>query len=292
MKVYLAGNLPRISLRQYLPRRLLTYYYHGYKVGNKPTGEVLTMAAQGCDLFLDSGAFTAMTKQETIPLPAFIDYCVASAQHWQTIAALDIIGDDAASWDAYLAMRAAGVPAIATFHFGEPWAALEKMVNECDYIAFGGLVGVRSEHRQQWLDKAWSIAVKDDGTPRLKVHGFGVTTLHLMTMYPWYSVDSTSWVKSAMFGQAVFPMLDGSMQSVVFSERSPEARNLDGWHYHNLGGHQKEQVDASLAALGFDTKACIADHVTRCIVNAKTYQSFETKGVDRFTLHQPTFVLE
>jgi hypothetical protein len=38
---------------------------------------------------------------------------------------------------------------------------------------------------------------------RVKVHGFGVNALWAWERYPFYSVDATSWLKSAKFGEKI-----------------------------------------------------------------------------------------
>ncbi len=292
MKVYLAGNSYK-DVWQYVPRRLMSYFEHGYQTPkNLPTSEALSMA--GKDLFLDSGAFSAWVRKESIPVGKLIDYWHASKDLWLTVAALDVIGDEVATWANYELMRKEGVPCIPTFHYGEPWDVLRKMVDTVEYMAFGGLVGVPSAARKSWLNEAWRLTCDAKGFPRIKVHGFGVTTVDLMTTFPWHSVDSTSWVKRAAFGTVFFPLLDGTLVDVVFSAHSPEARKLDGRHYTSLNEAEKHAVDEALTALGTDAEACSCvggGYLPRCVINAKTYQSFESKGVDRFTMQQPTFDL-
>ena len=39
--------------------------------------------------------------------------------------------------------------------------------------------------------------------PVCRVHGFAMTSPNLMLKYPWWSVDSASWIKSAAYGNII-----------------------------------------------------------------------------------------
>lgn len=63
-------------------------------------------------------------------------------------------------------------------------------------------IGMMFALRQTWaqkrfyLDKVFEAAEKHN----VKLHGFAVTSVSLGTMYPWYSVDSSTWMKCAANG--------------------------------------------------------------------------------------------
>lgn len=77
MKIYLAGEREgskndEINIWRNAKRRLFSYYYHGFKTGGQPSVHIEAARGHNLELFLDSGAFTAFTKKETIP-PANCD---------------------------------------------------------------------------------------------------------------------------------------------------------------------------------------------------------------------------
>jgi hypothetical protein len=57
----------------------------------------------------------------------------------------------------------------------------------------------------RWLDTCMNIICDGKGYPKTKFHGFAVTSLRLMSRYPWYSVDSSSWTSIARQGAVVSP---------------------------------------------------------------------------------------
>jgi hypothetical protein len=69
MRIFLAGESPWSDwhagpLGRIITRRLYSYYYHGFKIGNRLSKEVKLAHECGMDLFLDSGAYSAFTAQK------------------------------------------------------------------------------------------------------------------------------------------------------------------------------------------------------------------------------------
>jgi hypothetical protein len=80
------------------------------------------------------------------------------------------------------------------------------------------------------LDRIWEdYLTGKDGMPLLKVHGFGLTSIRVMTQFPWYSVDSTSWVMFGRYGAILVPrsqndkyIYDENPFIVTVSSKSPK----------------------------------------------------------------------
>ena len=81
---------------------------------------------------------------------------------------------------------------------GEDVYWLNKYLDRYDYIALGGMV--KSSNIESWLDKVWSIIMKSNNS-KVRIHGFGMTTLDLLLKYPWYSADSSSWAGGTRFAR-------------------------------------------------------------------------------------------
>jgi hypothetical protein len=102
------------------------------------------------------------------------------------------------------------------------------------------------------LDHVWGrYLVRRDGTAKVKVHGFGMTTFDLIQRYPWFSVDSTSWVMLSSFGSVYLDLRDSGVTTLSFSTQSPNVYKFDK-HYDTLAPRVKEHVDARLQELGYD----------------------------------------
>ena len=146
-------------------------------------------------VFLDSGAFSAWQKEETIDREAYADYALSGD--------FDVVAGDlrikGANPDQTLAdteyLRGLGLPAIPAYHQGEPWDYREHLVETYDYFGLGctGDVSTGSD-TTDWLYKCFWRICDTEGRPKAKVHGFRFTSR--MQDFPFWSVDSTSWVQS------------------------------------------------------------------------------------------------
>lgn len=150
------------------------------------------------DLFVDSGAFSAFTRNVEIDIKK---YCkVIKKYNFKTYANLDVIGNHEASAKNQAYMESQGLKPIPTFHYGTDYSILEEMYKKHDYIAFGGLVPLSRKKTilESHLNKCFGI-VKNN----VKVHGFGVNAYSLLIKYPFYSVDATSWLSGEKRGSII-----------------------------------------------------------------------------------------
>lgn len=302
MKIYLAGEREgsrndTINIWRNAKRRLFSYYYHGYKTGGNPSQHIEGAREMDLELFLDSGAFTAFTKKEKIPVEQYANFVKRTRAYWSVCSSLDVIGHGeeaaAASHRVLQELHRLGADVIPVFHVREPDHWLERYIAEGhEYIAIGGMVPESTPWLMDRLDGLWgNVMTNPDGSPKLKVHGFGLTVFSLMFRYPWYSVDSTSWLMTGVYGACVLPTPAG-IKRVFFSEQSPQARKLEGWHYHALTltpeDPRKDWIDEILAKYGVTAEQCAETYQYRDMVNAAVYQDLESMGVNEFHIKQPT----
>ena len=264
-------------------RRLFSYYYHGFLEDNRTTQEINDSAAVGLDLFLDSGAFTAFTKKAVITVDRYAEYLHSSNKIWTTCSSLDAIGDAAKSYEYFKALRSLGCKVQPVFHCREDESWLRKYLDEGhDYIFLGGMVPEQTGWLLNWLDGLWrNYLTNRDGTPRVKIHGFGLTDQKLMFRYPWHSVDSTSWLMTGVFGSCVF-MTDAGLRKVIFSTSSPQIKDDGSWHYQQLPPMMRKQVDNWLQDMGVTAEQVSSHYSYRDRVNATTFQRMESAGTTHF----------
>jgi hypothetical protein len=113
-----------------------------------------------------------------------------------------------------------------------------------------------------------------------------------MFRYPWYSVDSTSWIFTGMFGSCVF-MTETGLEKVVFSRQSPAAKKMNAQFYRGeeldgsapykkMNAPQRQRIDKLLERHGVTAAQCAESYLYRHMVNAATFQEMELLGVDKF----------
>lgn len=150
------------------------------------------------DVFIDSGAFSAHSRGIKIDIDK---YCaIIKKYNIKLYAGLDVIGDPVKTKENQWYMEMQGLNPIPTFHFGSDLNELRILKDKYPYIALGGLVPYAKEKPtlMAWLDKCFKVIKLD-----CKVHGFGMTGIDILLRYPFYSVDSTSWLSGEKRGEVL-----------------------------------------------------------------------------------------
>ena len=261
-------------------------------------------------VMIDSGAWSAYTQKEEISLSAYIDYIKELLEKgWDfEFLNLDVVGDAKTSYRNWKRMRREGLEPWPVFHglvtVGERKGAdteqqwLRRYLESSDKLALGGIAFVPTTRRQMFLDTLWeNFLIDDDRMPKVRVHGLGLTSFTLMRRYPWYSVDSGSWMRLGVYGKVCLPRWKGGewdyTQPYVlgFSHKSP-TRGEKGKHFDNLGPKEQEIVMRYLTSIGVSlgtsrtvdgeeevVEPGVGNHyLTRCEVNA-LYFARSTHGL-------------
>ncbi|MFP4025834.1 MAG: hypothetical protein ACLFVR_15020 [Thiohalospira sp.] len=201
------------------------------------------------NLFLDSGAFSAWTQGTKIDVQEYIKFIKKHQDIIGIYANLDVIGLGGKQPNQLTAektlenqkiMEAAGLSPLPCFHYGEPLSFLEYYVKNYDYIALG-VAGNSGAKLIPWLDSCFSKYICDNtGFPKVKVHGFAITSVPLMLRYPWYSVDSTSWALIGGMGSIYVPkyknkvwVYDENVLKIAVSSQNPKKKEA-GQHIDTL----------------------------------------------------------
>jgi len=238
-------------------------------------------------LFLDSGAFSAWTQKIEINIDDYIAFIKKYENSLELFANLDSIGNAEKTLDNQNYMESKGVKPLPCFHFGEEKKYIEYYSENYDYIALGGMVGRSKKDLEPWLDKIWGdFLTNPDGSAKIKVHGFGMTSVSLMKKYPWYSVDSTSWVLTGRFGGVFCNIGDYNKINV-----SNKGDLQDSAHFLQLPPHSQEQVRKYFADLGrgYTIEELMTEYKARDEVNILYFLALEkemTETPPRFVNNQ------
>ena len=209
-------------------------------------------------LFLDSGAFSAWSKGINIDIQEYINFIKEHEKYIDVYAVLDDILDPEITLKNQQIMEEAGLDPLPCFHFGEDIKYLKDYLDNYDYIALGGMVPISTKDLNEWLDNLFKNFICDkSGMPIVKIHGFGLTSHKLMFRYPWYSVDSTSWVMTSRMGSIYIPrynndkwIYDEDSWKITVSSRSP-AKEEAGKHFDTLPKSFQDQILKYLSMKGY-----------------------------------------
>ena len=166
-------------------------------------------------IFLDSGGFSAFTLGKEIKIDEYCNFIKKYHKQIDHYAQLDCIGDEEGTEKNQKYMESRGLNPLPVFHFKGDFKRLERLSKEYDYICLGGLVPLAKAKPilRAHLDKCFSI-IKDN----CKVHGFGMTGMDILERYPWYSVDSTSWIEASRRG-TYYEFKNGVMKQIPTSDK-------------------------------------------------------------------------
>lgn len=178
--------------------------------------------------FLDSGSFTLWTQAaeyarlnncdkwafyETNEFWQYVDdyahfvkkYAVA-IDYYSNV---DVIPNPELTWRSqkYLEQEH-GLTPVPVVHYKTDLKWLKRYMDKgYDLIALGGLVGSTSQEVcRGWVDRAFDMVCDQPSRlPKVRIHGFGVTSYEFLLRYPWWSVDSSSWTKCGAYGGILVP---------------------------------------------------------------------------------------
>jgi len=121
---------------------------------------------------------------------------------WDWVITFDWKKDCPLIWDVTEKIREAGVPVVPVYHGDQSVDWFRRYIDAgypiicVGYRLYGGFM--QTERRRQYLDLLFNEAVKHG----VHLHALAGTG-DIMLSYPWYSVDSASWLKSAAYGRII-----------------------------------------------------------------------------------------
>lgn len=222
MNLYFAttamGLMRESALTRAKVKKILVSF--AYKESLSVALKLLEKSYPNSKLIIDSGAFTAWSKGEEIDLEAYGEFCLKAIEKVKGragkvfITNLDVIPGEMGknptkneinkSAERGLKnlerMEQMGLNPIHIFHQFEDFEWLEILSKKQKYIGISPSNACSVQERLEWLKHVF-FYLKDD---LIRTHGFGVTGKDLMQNFPWYSVDSSSWFYSDVYGRPHF----------------------------------------------------------------------------------------
>jgi hypothetical protein len=242
-------------------------------------------------LMLDSGAFPAWNRGIKIDLKGYVRFIEKNADLLDCYISLDAIPKSrdhrqaelaaSSSYSNFRFMKSCGLKPIPVFHYGERWYWLQKLIDECDgFIALGGAARLHGVARSAWLDDCFQFLCGAGSYPPVKVHGLAITAPEAMHRYPFYSVDSVTWMLPPSYGQVYIPQqgLDGksdySRSPYIISVSSSVGRAnahrgaskssmLHGAHIDTCGEVTRRYICNYLEREGYDLESLRHDYCAR-----------------------------
>ena len=252
----------------------------------KPKALNKFIANNECKMFIDSGAFSMYHSKAVIDIDEYIEYInhTPTPTIWAELDSIPYPKLNSAttkisaqeSWDRYIYMmdrvkdeyRDKVIP---IYHFGEPYEALERMLNTevhgrlAPYIGIGGRHGVNRAAHDKYYGHLFKI-VKASKNPNVKIHAFGMTVLELLEKYPFYSADSTTWLMIGANGNIQTKTAGTISVSEVRKNQKDSA-----WH---LPTHLFDKLNEEIESKGFTLEELSTNYRSRHKFNALYYKDW------------------
>jgi len=228
-------------------------------------------------VFMDSGAYSAFTRNAYIDIDFYIDYVNFLDEYLICFAQLDVIPGEPGkpktqaqllksaedTWQNYLYMRERVKnvdKCLPVFHRGSDFMFLNRLLAfepKIDYMALGALVGASSVERDIWLTKVFKV-IAASPNPNVKVHAFGMTSLKLLERFPFYSADSTSWIMTGSNG-----LIMTQFGNLLVSGKATK----DSRHINNLSKEHFQAVKTYVEEKGFTLEGLAEKYIDRILLN-------------------------
>jgi len=196
----------------------------------------------------------------------YVDFVKDKQKNWDWYVTFDYTHDPTICWEMQDYLQERDIEPVPVYHSGQTLDWFERYCKAgYKLIGIGGTVQRRGYTQTRMvLDRIFDIAEKY----KVKTHGFGVTSLSLMLMYPWYSVDSASWVKIAAYGSVLHVDENrGIVCEMHFTDRNATGKTK----YAHMQPELRREVARGVEANGFKVKDLQTDSFSRCLYNVKVY---------------------
>lgn len=192
MKVYFAGISGHKKRLEYLKkfgahRLMLTFAEIKSYKQNMPRFKEM-----GFDILFDSGAFSLWRRGIPIDIQNYCKYLKMYGIEKYIV--LDKIGDHIETMINQKIMEDAGMNPIPVYHLNSPIENLYEICERYPYVCLGGTVGSHISVRLNFFTEVFKHF------PNHKFHGLGLTDARIIKKFPFYSIDSTTWLCAAKTG--------------------------------------------------------------------------------------------
>lgn len=144
------------------------------------------------DILFDSGAFSLWRRGISIDIKEYCRYLTIHSIEKYIV--LDKIGNHAETMANQKIMEDMGMNPIPVYHLNSPIENLYEICEKYSYVCLGGTVGSHISVRLKFFTEVF------EHFPNHKFHGLGLTDARIVNKFPFYSIDSTTWLCAAKTG--------------------------------------------------------------------------------------------
>lgn len=307
-RLFFSGTTSNLNGTRYLPlihkaftHRLLSLHGAYLRSGVDTMESMLRTRGntEEVEVMLDSGAFTAWTKEEDDIkvddlLRTYRGFKKIYGSHFKNIwyINLDKIpgtkGKSPTSEEVVDALRISdenfkvlseelGNNVIPVFHMTEPWErVLDVAEMNPEYVCLSPRQGIANRLRIEWIQQINQYLKRKTGRI-VPTHGLATTGEDIMMTAPWRSVDSSSWIQQAAFGYITINLRGKLATGLPISEDSPTRRE---WFKHHNTMESECHAEIALVAdyLGLTVDELRTHYGARMLFNCHVMESYSRES--------------
>jgi hypothetical protein len=176
--------------------------------------------------YLDSGVFTARKKNFDIKLEDLIKFCRMYENRIDHVFNLDM-----GSYDTQLnncrQMLKNNIPCIGIISNKMSFDEIKRFIDTSPYIGLSYIknihIATKGNDYEYYLENVFEYLYKNNYKD-VKTHALGLTKYDMLKKFPFYSVDSSTWINPFRFGVA-FKFENGQFHSFSHKEKGSTLRN-------------------------------------------------------------------
>ena len=240
-------------------------------------------------VFVDSGAYTIFkasmknpNSDSKIKVDKYIEY-INSTGNADIYAQLDTIpgtyGCDSKessklTFDNYKYMiERVNCPQklIAVHHYGEPMSMLKDLIeykynsNYPTYMCLARSGITNKTLLKNYFDECFEIILNSPNKD-IKVHALGISDLHILESYPFYSSDSSTHLQMAVRGIIMIPHMDNGARNAIIISDIADVNNSN--HYTKLTSNALSIVKGFIKDKGYEWEKLQTDVQLRAMYNS------------------------
>ena len=233
---------------QLLDRNAITAWQEGRKRGT----------CKG-NLIIDSGAFSAHTRDAEVDVDKYIDYLNEIDDDVFVCAQVDKIPgkfrQPKSRKDLEEAPELSWKKDYRWLHNILEWRGPNG--EKVEYMGISPANDQPVKEKIKFIEKCFNI-IKRSSNPNIKTHAFGMTSLYVLEMYPFTSADSTSWLLNGANGSIMT-----RYGSVTVSEKSKHLPT----HIRKMPKAAQQEIQKYVESKGFTMEDLSSNYVERIRFN-------------------------
>lgn|GEM_PF-2630382 len=133
----------------------------------------------------------------------YIAFLHKNSKYLDVYVNVDVLSHPAKTWEVQRYMEKTGLTPLPVLHPNTDLKWLDRYI-KAGHTHIG--LGVTGKGNSPQMFRAWGNKIFNDPKYKgIKFHGFAATAFSLLIEYPWYSVDSTTWITHGGYGNVIFP---------------------------------------------------------------------------------------